>query len=250
MKIKRLLPIISGLGLLFLSGCMMITESNAPQKNPNAAAKSYFELGIAYLQRGRYALAESKLQRSIENEPTAEAYNALALLYEEQHENSLAEQTYKQLITKFPDYGRGYLNYNIFLCKYNRRSQIAELATQMAQKGKDIAAIGQIAAGDCAQSKGDNTAAVRHYQQALQYEPYSAGALLPLAEINLKQGFVEKAKKQVDTVNNYIGYSAKSVYLSALIERDLGNKVAERKMLHALRNRFPNSPEAAMILGQ
>lgn len=234
---------------LLLTGCA-ITESNRPKKDPSVAAKSYLKLGIAYFQRGHYNLAEPKLQRSIKNEPTPEAYNALALLYEEQHENSLAEQTYKELITKFPTYGRGYLNYNIFLCKYNRHSQIAALATQMATKGKDIAAIGHIAAGNCAMSKGKNAVAETNYKQALKYEQYSAGALLPLAEINLKRGFVGEAKKQVDTVNNYIGYSPRSIYLSILIERDLGNKANERKMTQALRNRFPNSPEAATIFGK
>lgn len=233
---------------LSLTGCM-VTTSDAPKKDPSAAAKSYLKLGIAYFQRGRYKLAEAKLQRSIESEPSPEAYNALALLYEEQHENSLAEKTYKELVSKFPSYGRGYLNYNIFLCKYDRRGQIAALATQMAAKGKDIAAIGQIAAGNCAMSKGDNNMAEKHYRQALQYEQYAAGALLPLAEINLKKGFVEEAKKQVDKVNNYIGYSARSLKLSILIERDLGNRAEERKMINELRNRFPNSPEAATIIG-
>lgn len=236
---------------LILSGCVAgVNNRNAPEPNPKKAAKTYMELGVAYMQKGRYDLAEPKLQRSLAAHPMQEAYNALALLYEELHDNALAEENYKQLVAQFPDYGLGYLNYNIFLCKYDRRAQIQQLATQMASRGKEIAAIGQIAAGNCALSKGDKIAAKRYYSQALTYEKYAAGALLPLAEIDLQDGFVAEAKNKVDLVNNYIGYSPRSVYLSVLVNRDLGNRAEERKMMNVLRSRFPRSPEAAAIFNK
>lgn len=234
-----------------LSGCVTsIDGKQPPEPKPKKAAQAYMELGVAYLQKGRYDLAEPKLQRSLATNPTAEAYNALALLYEGLHDNALAEETYKRLLADFPDYGLGYLNYNIFLCKYDRRSQIQQLAAQMASRGKDIAAIGQIAAGNCAFSKGDEVAAKRYYNEALTYEQYAAGALLPLAEIDLDGGFVAEAKRKIDKVNNYIGYSARSVYLSILVNRELGNRLDERKMMNVLRSRFAGTPEAINIFGQ
>ncbi|PIE46365.1 MAG: pilus assembly protein PilW [Gammaproteobacteria bacterium] len=237
--------------IFLLGGCITTTDGKKPLKaKPKAAAKSYFELGASYMQRGRYDLAEPKLQRSIDAYPTAEAYNALALLYEEIHDNLLAEETYEKLLATFPDYGRGYLNYNIFLCKYNRTGQIEALAAKMAAQNKEIAAIGQIAAGNCAFSKGDMTTAANHYKRALIYEQYAAGALLPLAEIDLQKGFVNEAKEKVDKVNNYIGYSARSLYLSILINRELGNRLEERRLMQSLRARFPNSPEARNIFSQ
>lgn len=233
---------------LLLCGCITTIDGKKPPKpKPKAAAKSYMELGVAYMKRGRYDLAEPKLQRSVDTNPTPEAYNALALLYEETHNNLLAEETYKSLVEKFPDYSRGYLNYNIFLCKYDRVGQIADLANKMSSRSKEIAAIGQIAAGNCALSKGDDNTAQQHYQQALTYEKYAAGALLPLADINLRNGFVEEAKGYVDTVNNYIGYSAQSLYLATRIARELGHAVEERKMARELQNRYPNSNEAQQI---
>lgn len=234
--------------LWLLSGCITTIDGKKPPKpKPKAAAKSYMELGVAYMKRGRYDMAEPKLQRSVELSPTPEAYNALALLYEETHNNLLAEATYKRLLELFPDYPRGYLNYNIFLCKYDRVHQIADLASKMAKKSNEIAAIGKIAAGNCALSKGDEALAESHYLGALQHEKYAAGALLPLAEINLHKGFVKEAKTYVDTVNNYIGYSAQSLYLAAIIAKELGNPIAARKMIRELKNRFPQSAEASRL---
>lgn len=233
---------------VLMTGC--ITETNRPpppKPQPKKAAQSYYELGVAYMKKGRNSLAESKLQRSIVTNPTPDAYNALALLYETQHDNALAEETYQQLISTFPDYPRGYLNYHIFLCQYDRFPQIEQLAIQMARRNKEIAAIGQIAAGNCALSKGDVVSAKQHYQQALAYEQYAAGALLPLAEIDLNRGFVTEAKEKIDKVNNYIGYSARSVYLSILANRDLGNHLEARKMMNVLRSRYSNTPEAQAI---
>lgn len=231
--------------LFFLTGCITTVDGKKPPKpKPKAAAKSYMELGVAYMRRNRYDLAEPKLQRSIASNPTPEAYNALALLYEETHNNQLAEETYTSLLKEFPNYPRGYLNYNIFLCKYDRVEQIASLAASMASRNKEIAAIGEIAAGNCALSKGDDVTAEHHYNNALQHEKYAAGALLPLANINLQKGFVAEAKAYVDTVNNYIGYSSQSLYLAILIARELGNALDERKMTRELMTRFPNSEEA------
>lgn len=247
---RLLTPLLSSILLLTIGGCITTTNGKKPpEPKPRAAAKSYLELGITYMQKERYDLAEPKLQRSIEANPTAEAYNALALLYEQIHNNLLAEETYEKLLTSFPDYGRGYMNYNIFLCRYDRRAQIEALAARMATQSKETAAIGQIAAGNCALSKGDTATATSHYQRALAYEQYAAGALLPLAEIDLKKGFVSEAKAKVDKVNNYIGYSARSLYLAILINRELGNHLEERRMMHALRSRFSGSAEAKSIFG-
>ncbi len=232
-----------------MTGCVTSSDKPpAPKPQPKKASKTYFDLGVAYLQRKRFDLAEIKLQRSIEVEPNPDAYNALALLYETQHDNALAEETYEKLVRQFPDYGRGYLNYNIFLCKYDRYGQIERLAKTMASRNKEIAAIGQIAAGNCARSKDKLDLAVKHYNKALQYEQYSAGALLPLAEIDLNRGFASEALQKVQTVHNYIGYSARSVYLAILAYRDLGDRANERKMLATMRSRYATSPEARDIL--
>lgn len=245
--------IMLGLGviLMSLSGCMTTVDgySRPKPKEDSIRAKSYFDLGVAYMSKKRYDLAEPRLRRSINILPTAEAYNALAVLYEEQRENALAEEAYKTLISQFPDYLLGYMNYNIFLCKYDRQAQIQALSATMMSKGNEMAALGQIAAGNCALEKGNANRAKQYYKKALQYEPHSAGALLPLAEINHQRGFASEAKQYLDLLHNHIGESARSVYLGVLINRELGNRLEERNFMRALRTRFANSQEAKALSG-
>lgn len=248
---RKIITLGLGVMLMSLTGCITTIDGyeRSKPKEESVRAKSYFDLGVAYMGKQRYDLAEHKLRYSIGIFPTAEAYNALAVLYEEQHENALAEETYKKLLAGFPEYALGYMNYYVFLCKYDRQSQIDTIAATMHSKGKTLAALGQVSAGNCALEKGNQSKAKQYFQQALTYEPYSAGALLPLAEMNYEKGFMAEAKKQVDLVNNHVGYSARSVYLAVLINRELGNRLEERNYLQALKTQFAGSEEAKLLQG-
>ncbi len=246
---NKILVLGLGVVLMSLAGCITTVDGHQrpKPKEDNIRAKSYLDLGIAYMERKRYDLAEPKLRYSIQIKPSAEAYNALGVLYEEQHNNALAEETYKRLLAEFPDYDLGYMNYYVFLCKYDRQSQIEALSAKMKSKGRALAALGQVSAGNCAFDKGNKSRAQYYYQQALKYAPHSAEALLPLAQINYEKGLLKKAKQQVDLVNNLVGYSARSVYLSVLINRALGHRLEARNFLQVLKTQFAGSKEASMI---
>lgn len=233
------------------AGCTTtVTGNPAPAPNLDKAAQSYYELGIAYLQKERYDLAAQKLQRSLHAKPTAKAYNALALLYETRHDNALASATYQRLLADFPDYQRGYLNYHIFLCQTKRDVQRQQLTDAMMQRGGELAALGQIADGDCALRRDEADKAQPYYRRALDINPDATGALLSLAEIDLNRGKIVEAKAKVDRVNEVAGYSARSVYLSLLVNQQLGNAVEAQKMNHLLRTRFAHSPQARTFFSQ
>ncbi len=232
-------------------GCTTTVKTDKDRKILKHTKKEpyqgYLDLGIAYGKKGAFDRAEVALKKSLKAKRTPEALNVIALVYEEIHDNIAAEKTYNSLLTEFPDFALGYSNYNIFLCKYNRTTQLNALAKKIAAKGGAMAAVGQIAAGDCLKSKGKIAQAKVYYKNALIHEPYSAGALIPLAEMNVKKGFMAEAKKQIDLVHNQIGHTPKSVYLSYLIEKELGNKPKEREMLRVLKTRYAGSREAQSV---
>ncbi len=235
----------------FLSGCIMTVNGSTPKKvDYEAAARSYFELGVAYMQKKRYDLAEPKLLRSIQLKPSAEAYNALALSYEERHSNLLAEEAYKTLIKQYPSYARGYWNYGIFLCKYQRDSQLNTLVSMMLQKDKNLAALGQMTAGNCALERKHYRQARRFYEKALRYNQYLAVALLPLAKMDIKQGLLDRAKEKVDTIHNHIGYSPESLELAIVLANKMQQFGVARKMEVALVKQFPNALQAKKLLGK
>lgn len=235
--------------LVSLIGCSSTetAEDKRGKVDPVASAQKYFDLGISYMQSGRNDLAESRLQRSIRLNKTPEALNAMALLYEQMKDNLNAETTYEELVSSFPKYSLGYSNYNTFLCKYNRIEQMQQLSERVRAQGTLMAALNEINVGDCAYSKGDLETAKTHYQSALTYEQYAAGALIPLAEIALAQNQPALGKSYIDTLHNYIGQSARSLYVGIMIARRTGDARTEAQYRRDLRARFPNSNEARKL---
>ncbi len=231
-----------------LFACATSNNVTNTSTNFSKAAHSYYTLGLAYLQKGNYELAESKLQRSLQLQETADGYNALALLYESQHKNSLAEAAYTKLLKKYPQYQRGYLNYHIFLCKNDRNKQMQQLVSIMTAPENNLTVLAHIATGNCALTKKQYNIAKSSYQQALVIAPQAANALLPLAEIAFHNKEIEKASAYIKQIHNYNGYNARSVYLAMQINKAQGNMLEVQKMYNILKTQYPQSEEAQKIV--
>ena len=112
----RNIPLLAALAAaMLLSGCETLgfgKKNNDDEIIPTVtkkkadygqAYKDYVELGAQYLQMGRYDLAEPKLQRAIEiDSRPPEAWNILAVLYEEKRDIASGNQIYQKLIHSHP----------------------------------------------------------------------------------------------------------------------------------------------------
>ena len=68
-----------------------------------------------------------------------------------------------------------------------------------------------------------------------------------LSEVLYRRGEYERARFYVRRVNNLEGVSnAQTLWLAARIENRLGNRQGAQDFGTQLRNRFPESPEAAL----
>lgn len=210
--------------VLFVSGCASTSDGMKFKPDYDRAYQDYLALGAQYLQMGRYDLAEPKLKRAIEidSEP-AEAWNALAVLYEEKGDIAAGYQVYDKLTASHPDYALGFVNFATFLCKFNREPERQALYQRMRGKDQDYAALSYIAEGNCARERGNYTGAVAAYQSALSYDRYAAGALLPLAEIALGQGDAATAQQYLRIIHTYVGYSPDSIMLGIQAAQALGD---------------------------
>ncbi|NRA24831.1 MAG: hypothetical protein HRU08_10240 [Oleispira sp.] len=67
---------------LFLSACMTTIESRLTRKkDPEKAVENYTQLGLGYIQQGRFARARARLNRALEiNQDYAPANNSMSLL--------------------------------------------------------------------------------------------------------------------------------------------------------------------------
>ncbi|MBV7434296.1 tetratricopeptide repeat protein [Cardiobacteriaceae bacterium TAE3-ERU3] len=219
-----------------LSGCASTNSGSKVKPDYERAYQDYLSLGAQYLQMGRYDLAEPKLKRAIEidSEP-AEAWNVLAVLYEEKGDIAAGYQVYEKLTTSHPDYALGFINFATFLCKFNRDPERQALYQRMRGKDQAFATLSYIAEGNCAQERGNNAGAVSAYEQALSYDRYAAGALLPLAEIALNQGDANTAQQYLRVVHTYVGYSPESIMLGIQAAQMLGDEREIQNLQRMLR---------------
>lgn len=238
------------LSLALLLGACSTLQSDERVKEPAApdyrkAYQDYIKLGAQYIRLGRYDLAEPKLKHAIEIDARPpEAWNMLAVLYEETRNISAGNQVYRKVINSHPDYELGFMNYATFLCKFNRDGERKALYTQMQSKSGRFPTLSYIASGDCDRSRNHLAGARRQYLKALEYDAYAKGALLPLADIALKRKNYREAIKYLTVVHTYVGYSPQSVRLSILAARGSGNTTLEKEMTRIMRGNYSGTPQA------
>lgn len=242
--------------VLLVSGCTTTTffdssgaETEAPpEPDYEKAYQDYVRLGAEYVRRGHYDLAEPKLRRAIEiNSEPPEAWNILAVLYEQTRDISAGTQVYQKLIGSHPNYALGFINYATFLCKFQQESERQTLYGQMRSKGNEFTALSYIADGNCQRSRNHMAAARSAYQDALRYDPHAPGALLPLADILVEQGDYQGAINYLNVMHTYVGYSPDSVRIGILAARGAGNTAMETDLMRVMRGSYTDTPQAKSL---
>ena len=257
----RNIPLLAALAAaMLLSGCEtlgfgkknnddeIIPTGTKKKADYGQAYKDYVELGAQYVQMGRYDLAEPKLQRAIEiDSRPPEAWNILAVLYEEKRDIASGNQIYQKLIHSHPEYLLGYTNYATFLCKFDRDSEMQALLGQMRGRNAEFKTAASIAEGNCMERRGQSGAAENAYKQAIAANPQAEGALLPLAQIALQKGDYAGALRYLRVVHTYVGYSPESVKLGIEAARKSGDTRMEEELVRVMRGNYKSTPEAKSL---
>jgi type IV pilus assembly protein PilF len=100
----------------------------------------------------------------------------------------------------------------------------------------------------CYVKLGDFAAAEDFVQHSLRIAPDNPQALLQLAGINYRRGYLELAKQQISDVLRKTEPNAEALWLAVRVERRLGERLAEARYGSQLRRKFPLSPEAQELL--
>lgn len=251
MKNKNMNAMLA-IAALMMSACSVMSGGNTTtgRSSPNYE-KAYEEnlaLGARYLQMGRFDLAEPKLKRAIEiNSQNPEAWNVLAVLYEEKRDIAAGYQVYEKLIASHPDYSLGFMNFATFLCKFDREPERQALYAKMRAKGGEFNTLSYIAEGNCERSKGHGNSAEGAYQRALSGDPQAAGALLPLAQIAIDKQDYAGALRYLKVVHTYVGYSPDSVFLGIKAARATGDSRMEEDLMRVMRANYSDSPLAKQL---
>lgn len=231
-----------------LTGCVSAPVLETPPANRDAAQIN-LQLGIGYIQTGRFDVAQDKLKKALEYDSTlTEAHNALAIIYEETGEKTLADREYQQAIQKNPQYTLARTNYGRFLCAHGKANegegQFLLAIADPELKNADAAYAG---AGTCARILGATERAEQYFRKALELNPFSAAALIEFASLSHEQGQQEQARQLLQRYHSVASYSPASLWLGISIEKNLGNNQLRQEYQRLLLSKFADSQEARQL---
>ena len=241
--------------LLLLSACVTPSKNNSGNSDVYnetelaARARAHTDLGAAYLQQGKFEIALSEFNESAQIDPSyAPAYNGLGLVYAALGEDAKADANYKKSIELQPKNSEAHNNYGSFLCSNKRYDEsIPHFLEAVKNPLYSTPYLAYANAGICSARKNDMKNAEVYLNKALQIEPLTHSAATQLAEIQFKRGDASTAKQ---TLQNALVASpnAETLWLGVKIARALGDKDNASSYALQLRQQYPNSEQARMLL--
>lgn len=233
--------------MLGISGCA--TDTDVDSEKINDASNYNAQLGVAYLQQGRFELALNKLKKSIQqNQDNADAHHYIAELYHQLGKTSLAKEHFEIALDLAPENSSLKNNYGVFLCEQKEFSLSKKLFLEVsndplyANKSRLHENIGL-----CAREKGDLKAAEKYFRKTLREAPNSAKSLLALAEMSFDRQKYNDAKKYFYNYLKVSRHNAASLWLGILLEKRAGNTSLVESYSVLLKGKFPDSKEARLL---
>jgi len=235
-------------GLLAIAGCASPPDGGTrPETRPlsaeNPRARVHTELAAGYYARGQYAVALQSLRTALEADAHyAPAYNILGLVHGELREDRQAEASFRRALELSPQYSEAQNNFGLFLCQRGRLDEaVAHFDAALANPLYATPERALVNAGACALEKGDLQRAERHFIGALRRAPNLALALQGMAEVNFRQQRLMAARAQLAQLSALGDLNAQALWLGIRVERELGDRAAERAYEAQLRRRFADS---------
>lgn len=244
--VASLVPVL----VLALSGC---NQSNVkPGNDKTSPAAANVELGVLYMREGKKNVAMDVLQKALTQDPnSADAHNAIAVLYESLGETAKADTHFKRALSLNSQDSQAHNNYGTFLCR-NKRADEAEkhYLAAAANPLYETPELSYTNAGSCAYNAKDTAKAEQYWRKALELNAQFSPALLQMARLNVNQKNYMSARAYLQRFHAVARPSPESLWLGIQTERVLGDKNAEASYSMLLKNGYPNSPQAKQLLGQ
>ena len=221
-----------------------ISESKA-----DSAAAIYAELGLRYMQKGKYKLAVQKLRKAMDLDPELpSAYLYLAQLYYQLDELEDAESNFRKAIALDPGYSRAHNNYGAFLCQQKRYNEsevqfLAAIDNPLYENAPET--LENI--GLCLYLDGQYIKAEDYFKKALAKSPNLARSLYILAKISYDRGDIAAAKLNLERYRRIASQTPETLWLGIQVARKLGEKNAEASLTLLLKSQYPKSAQAKLL---
>ncbi|MEP6738863.1 MAG: type IV pilus biogenesis/stability protein PilW [Caldimonas sp.] len=223
-----------------------ITASDEPDAQKRA--RSRVELASAYFERGQMTTALDQVKLAIVADPLyGQAFNLRGLIYGNLGDQALAEESFKRALQLNPRDADAMHNFGWNLCQQKRYSESTSLFSQaLAQPQYRGVARTLLAQGVCQAFAGQLAESDTTLSRAFELDPTNPFTATNLAQVLYQRGEYERARFYIRRVNALPEVSnAQTLWLAARIENKIGNKPGTAEFGSQLRNRFPDSREAA-----
>lgn len=239
---------------LLVAAALAAACSGGPAQRPEStraetAAAYNLQLGVAYLQQDKLALAREKLERAVKQNPRdPQVHNALALLAEKLNEPADADRSYRAALRLAPDEADIANNYAVFLCRTGRTDEgvkrFVAVSRNKLYRSPEFALTN---AGVCLRSAKRFDEASEQFARALALRPNHAEAMYQLAELDLERGMLVEARTGLDRFIDAFRPTPDLLLLGVRIARAQGDRFAEERYARRLRVEFPESDQLRQL---
>lgn len=246
---SALLLLLAGL----MAGCVS-TGSGDPmrtEKGRGEAHDAYVQLGIGYLQQGEAGRAKTPLRKALELDPrSADAHAALALVFQQEMENDLADRHYRDALSSRDD-ARILNNYGSFLFEQKRYAEAMERFTQAShdnlypERSRVFQNMGMTAL-----QLGQKEAAETHFTRALRLDSRQPRALLELAMLAYEDKQYVPAKRYYDSFSRLSEQNARSLLLGVRLATVHQDRDTAASLGLQLKRLYPGTPEYQHYLSE
>lgn len=237
-------------GLVLIMGLAACTSTRPPIDLEKAAAINA-QLGSGYLAQGELDLAKLKLEKALKQAPNLPAaHSGYALLMGRLGQMGKAQKHFKKALQLDPDDSGTLNNYGIFLCGQNKfkeaEKQFLAALRDPLYKTPEYAFTN---AGRCSLKNKDEVQAEAYFGKALQANPKFPDALFEMANLQYTKRKFAQASGNLQKFERHGSHTPASLWLAVRVARALGQRNEEASYSLLLKNKFPDSEEAALLRG-
>ncbi len=246
----RQMRLLAAVAMLPMLGCVTEGEVVTTTIDPDEASRVNLNLGIGYIRQGRWDLAREKLEKALTQNPElAEAYSALALVYDNLGEPRSAEDNYRTAVRLAPDNSAVLNTYAVFLCRQGRGEQAEEYFLKAASNPRYTTPEAALTnAGVCMRQRGELDKAEGYFRNALAKNPGFPDALYQLTQIAYGRDNLLQARAFLQRFMAAASPNPQILWLGIQIERGLGDDNAAQRYGDELKAKFPESEEVNQLL--
>lgn len=206
-----------------LTGCSSNESRPAPKK---AEAASYnARLGAEYTRTGRFALADEKFQKALQQNPSSgEANHYYALLKQQLGQNNDADRYFRRAIHLTPKDPHLLNNYGSHLCRNgNYQAASKHFLAALNDPLYTTPELAYTNAGICIKKSGNVVQAEEYFRKSLALKPTFGSALFQMAKLKYEQGDYPLAQAFLQRYGENNRQAPETVLLCEKINTQLGD---------------------------